>query len=99
MVYAGIEHVAEIVFDALAHERVCAQRIQFVFVHQPAKQLGGGVLDSLIQRAGVARGVDVLIILGARPVDGLPFAQIDVNWTSHEISTPVPTISPSPWTA
>ena len=47
--------------------------VQAVVLHQPACHLGRGVLQRLIQRAGVAEGEDVTLGFAARPDDAALF--------------------------
>lgn len=72
-----VEDVAEIVLDGLAHQQMGADGIQAILFLQPARHLGGGVLHTLIQRASVATGEDILFVFPARPTNPLALAQLD----------------------
>jgi hypothetical protein len=50
---------------------VSADGIQAVILLQPTHHLGRGVLERLVERAGVPDGEDVARILAARPADAL----------------------------
>jgi hypothetical protein len=54
------------------------------------------VLESLIERTRIPDGEDVVLALAARPRAAVALRTETVNCTSIEISSPVPTISPSP---
>ena len=75
----GVEHVAELVAGGLAEDDVRQVAAQAVVVGQPAQHLGGGVLDALVERAGVAEGGDAGRCPGARPADGAALEQLDAE--------------------
>ena len=58
--------------------------------------LGGRVLECLQQRALAAEHHDVGVVFEPRPADRLLLDRSTVNSTSIDVSTPVPTTSPSP---
>ena len=71
-----VKDVAQVILHHLAHEDVGAHGVQAVIALQPAGHLGGGVLHTLIQWAGVATGKDVVGILTARPANALALDQL-----------------------
>ena len=65
----GIEDVADVVAHDLAEEMARRHRRQAVVGGQPVQHLGRGMLQRLIERAGVADGEDVGCRFPARPAD------------------------------
>ena len=51
----GIEHIAHVVLDTLAEQRVRRSGIETVVGLQPTKHFGRRVLDALVEGPGVAR--------------------------------------------
>ena len=51
--------VADFVLDALAEQGAGGAEVEAVVGDEPAGEFGGGVLEGLVERAGVAAGEDL----------------------------------------
>lgn len=67
-----VEDVGHIVADNLPEQMRCRHRAKPVVLLQPHHYLGGGMLQRLIKRTGVAGGEDVIGGFASRPGDRAP---------------------------
>ena len=73
----GIVDVADLILDAHAEEGAGGGGRQGVVLLEPEEHFGGGVLEGLVEWAGVAEGEDSGIVFAAWPAAGFGLEQAD----------------------